>query len=147
MRKRSRVYKLSGYSRLGATKTSTKSSSSFGVGDGITAGTNLFTSIFNPLVQKKSDTQLAELANERAKTDTLLAQAQAGMANAQTEAERVRLQQLQTQLMQSQAEMDERQQNLVSLSQVQKPSITPIGYGVIALGVGAGIFAIKQVVK
>lgn len=115
----------------------------YSIETGITQGTNLFKSIFDPLVQAKSEKDIKKLSIQDKQLDNELQLLLAEQAKAQTEGAKAQLALAVQELELQKANLQEQQIALSQRVQTEGKTLSPMGYAV----VGGGVLAVLLLVS
>ncbi len=147
MRRRNNLTVLRGYRKLSGTvgpvygpEVQAKSGG-YSVGQGISDATSLFSGIFNPLVAAKSEREAREFQLKNDQLTMEMHHAQAAQAQAVTAGQIAQNASLQKSLEIQLARNESDTANALMRAKTEKPTLTPVGWGVVGL-VGAGVLAV-----
>lgn len=138
---------LRGYNAVrmyGDGTVSTTSTPGYTVGQGITDSTNLFTNIFGQIMTNKNAEAARKAELDARRLDNEIAMAQQKMMESSNAAQQAQLESLIAQLKIEQANAQQQAMQQQALAQGSAKTLSPLGWGLIAAGVGTTVFLVTR---
>lgn len=144
---RTNMQVLRGYNAVrinGDGTADTTTGTGYSVGQGITDASGLLNNIFSAVLTNKNQKAArdAELASKRLDNEIALAQSQ--MAQSNNAAQQAQLEALITHLKIEQANAQQQAMQQTALAQTAPKTLSPLGWGLIAVGVGGTVYLITR---